>query len=145
MGKKKVLVVTTTSETLVTILAGQARFLSGHFDVGLSCAKDDYFERLSGDSISPVFNVPMKRGITPFFDLYSLFRMIMVIIRFRPDVIHSYTPKAGLIAMAAGWLCRTPHRVHTFTGLVFPTAVGLRRRLLLFVDRVIAFFNYYHS
>ncbi len=141
MGKKKVLVVTTTSETLVTILAGQARFLSGHFDVGLSCAKDDYFERLSGDSISPVFNVPMKRGITPFFDLYSLFRMIMVIIRFRPDVIHSYTPKAGLIAMAAGWLCRTPHRVHTFTGLVFPTAVGLRRRLLLFVDRVIAFFS----
>ncbi len=137
----KILVVTTTAETLLTILAGQEKFLSGHFNVRLCCSRDEHFNDLALSSSRNVFCVPMKRGITPFFDLYSLFRMIMVIIRFRPDVIHSYTPKAGLIAMAAGWLCRTPHRVHTFTGLVFPTAVGLRRRLLLFVDRVIAFFS----
>lgn len=137
----KILVVTTTAETLLTILAGQEKFLSGHFNVRLCCSRDNHFNDLALSSQRNVFCVPMKRGITPFFDLYSLFRMIMVIIRFRPDVIHSYTPKAGLIAMTAGWLCRTPHRVHTFTGLVFPTAVGLRRRLLLFVDRVIAFFS----
>jgi len=34
----------------------------------------------------------------------------------------------------AAWLTKVPVRVHTFTGLVFPTATGLKRRILMATD-----------
>jgi glycosyltransferase involved in cell wall biosynthesis len=44
------------------------------------------------------------------------------------------TPKAGMLCMVAAWLCRVPRRVHTFTGLVWPTATGVKRRILMATD-----------
>lgn len=78
--------------------------------------------------------VPMQRHISPMSDLKSLWRMTWVMHRERPDIVHSMTPKAGLICMIAAWLARVPVRIHTFTGLVWPTATGLKRRLLMFTD-----------
>lgn len=78
--------------------------------------------------------VPMERHISPLKDLMSLWRMIRVFRRERPAMVHSMTPKAGLICMMAGWLTRVPVRVHMFTGLVFPTSTGLKRRILMFTD-----------
>lgn len=78
--------------------------------------------------------VEMKRHISPLKDLKSLWRMIRVFRRERPVMVHSMTPKAGLICMIAGWLTRVPVRVHTFTGLVFPTSTGLKRRILMATD-----------
>lgn len=80
--------------------------------------------------------VPMRRDIAPRHDVVSLWRMVRVLRRERPVMVHSMTPKAGLVAMAAAWLCRVPVRVHTFTGLVFPTATGMKRRLLMLTDRL---------
>lgn len=56
--------------------------------------------------------------------------------REKPDIIHTLTPKAGLLGMLAAWIARVPVRVHTFTGLLFPTATGLRRLLLMTTDRI---------
>ena len=49
-------------------------------------------------------------------------------------MVHSMTPKAGLLCMMAGWLTRVPIRIHTFTGLVFPTSTGLKKRILMLTD-----------
>ena len=49
------------------------------------------------------------------------------------------TPKAGMLCMVAAWVCRVPRRVHTFTGLVWPTAKGLKRRVLMFTDWLTCF------
>lgn len=81
-----------------------------------------------------VITVPMERHISPFKDLISLFRLISVFIKERPYIVHSITPKAGLLCMMAGWLTRAPRRVHMFTGLVWPTATGLSRKILMFTD-----------
>ena len=78
--------------------------------------------------------VPMERHISLVSDLRSLLEMYRVLRRERPDLVHSMTPKAGLITMAAAWLARVPRRVHTFTGLVWPTATGLKRRILMATD-----------
>jgi len=51
-------------------------------------------------------------------------------------MVHSMTPKAGLLCMVAAWLTHVPVRVHTFTGLVFPTAKGLQRKLLMLTDAI---------
>lgn len=78
--------------------------------------------------------VPMERHISLFRDLKSLWKMWRVLRREKPDMIHSMTPKAGLICMMAGWLSRVPVRIHTFTGLVWPTSTGLKRRILMATD-----------
>ena len=52
----------------------------------------------------------------------------------KPEIVHSMTPKAGLITMIASWLARVPVRIHTFTGLVFPTSTGIKRRILMATD-----------
>lgn len=78
--------------------------------------------------------VPMERHISLKHDLMSLWRMIKVFRKEKPTMVHSMTPKAGLLCMMAAWLTRVPVRVHTFTGLVFPTSTGLNRRILMATD-----------
>ena len=81
-----------------------------------------------------VIEVPMERRMSPFKDLKSLWRLIKVFRAERPYMVHSMTPKAGLLCMLAAWLTRVPRRVHTFTGLVWPTSTGLSRRVLMLTD-----------
>ncbi len=72
--------------------------------------------------------VPMERHISIVNDLKSLWNMIWVLRKERPYMVHSMTPKAGLICMFAAWITRVPRRVHTFT--------GLKRRILMSTDRL---------
>lgn len=82
------------------------------------------------------YAVPMERHIAPFKDLKSLWGLIKVFKKEKPDMVHSITPKAGLLSMMAGWMCRVPVRLHTFTGLVFPTSTGLKQKILVFTDKL---------
>lgn len=78
--------------------------------------------------------VPMERHISPLKDLKSLFNLIRVFRKEKPQMVHSMTPKAGMLCMLAAFLTRVPRRVHTFTGLVWPTSKGLKRRILIATD-----------
>ena len=80
--------------------------------------------------------VPMERHISPIHDVVSLWHLIQTFLKERPTMVHSMTPKAGLLCMIAAWLTRVPVRVHTFTGLVFPTATGLKRKILMLTDAI---------
>lgn len=81
-----------------------------------------------------VIEVEMERRMAPLKDLKSLWQLIRVFRRERPYIVHSMTPKAGLLCMLAARLTRVPRRVHTFTGLVWPTSKGLSRKILMFTD-----------
>lgn len=78
--------------------------------------------------------VTMQRHISPVNDLRCLWKLIRVFHKEKPDMVHSMTPKAGLLCMMAAWACRVPVRIHTFTGLVFPTSTGLKRKILMATD-----------
>lgn len=80
--------------------------------------------------------VPMERRISLAKDLKSLWQMIKVMRREKPYMVHSMTPKAGLLTMIAGWLTNVPVRIHTFTGLVWPIATGAKRKILMATDRI---------
>lgn len=133
----KLVIVTTTAETVATILKGQPAWLSAEFDVTVIAGDSECLRRVAAqEQIQAVF-VPMFRGVTPIRDLWSVIRMMYTLFRIRPDIVHSYTPKAGLVAMLSSWVCRVPVRVHTFTGLIFPTTEGIRRWFLIWMDRLI--------
>ena len=78
--------------------------------------------------------VPMDRHISFVNDIKSLWRMIKVFREEKPYMVHSMTPKAGLVCMVAAWLTRVPVRVHMFTGLVWPTSTGIKRKMLMATD-----------
>lgn len=107
----------------------------GYEVVGLSSPGDALLEVERREGVRTIA-LSMQRRISPVNDLKSLCSIIKVFRREKPDMVHSMTPKAGLLCMMAAWLCRVPVRVHTFTGLVFPTSTGMKRRVLMATDWV---------
>lgn len=130
-------IVTTVPETLATILRGQPAYLSQYCSIVCVTSPGPMLEKVKEHEGVSVLEVPMNRGISPFKDLVSIYRMWKVLKRVKPDVVHSYTPKAGLVTMLAAFLAGVPIRIHTFTGLVFPTSGGFKRKLLVAIDRLI--------
>ena len=136
---KKILLTSTIPLSLNIFCKGWLAELerSGYRVVAVSSPGDDLEELAEREGVK-TYAVPMCRYIAPLNDLRSLWQLIKVFRRERPHMVHSITPKAGLLSMLAAWLVRVPIRVHTFTGLVFPTARGLRRAILQTTDRLTA-------
>jgi len=108
---------------------------SGYDVVVVSSPGDALNEIESREGVRTVA-VPMERHISPLKDLKSLYKLIKVFYKEKPTMVHSITPKAGLLSMMAAWICRVPVRLHTFTGLIFPTATGLTQKILILTDRL---------
>lgn len=132
----KIIRATTVPGSLNNFCRGLLRELQereGYEVVALSSpgeALDEIREREKVRTIA----VAMQRHISPVNDLRSLWKLIRAFRREKPDMVHSMTPKAGLLCMMAAWICRVPVRIHTFTGLVFPTSTGLKRKILMATD-----------
>lgn len=133
---KKVFRITTVPLSLNRLFKGQLKMLNQHFDlVGVSSLGSE-LEKVHQREGIRVVALPMERHISLIKDFISLIRMTFLFLKEKPDMIHSYTPKAGLISMMAGWIAGVPVRMHTFTGLVFPTATGLKQKILIATDRL---------
>ena len=136
MSRKKIIRTSTVSTSLNTFCRGTLRRLANTYDVVAVSTPDDELREMAEREGIRVIGVPMRRPIAPLRDIVSLWRLIRVFRRERPTMVHSITPKAGLLSMIAAWVCRVPVRLHTFTGLVFPTATGLKQRILMLTDRI---------
>ena len=136
MSRKKIIRTSTVSTSLNTFCRGTLRRLAQTYDVVAVSTPDDELHEMAQREGVRVVGVAMRRPISPLHDLRSLLRLIRVFRRERPDMVHSITPKAGLLSMIAAWVCRVPVRLHTFTGLVFPTATGLKKKILMLTDRI---------
>jgi len=134
--KEKIIRACTVPQS-IGFVVGMIPDLTKEYEVGVLSSPGEEWAMLDkyGDAVKRL-EVPMERHISPLRDLRSLWRLIRVFRRERPDMVHSMTPKAGLLCMLAAWITRVPVRVHMFTGLVFPTATGLKRRILMATDRL---------
>lgn len=133
---KKVFRISTVPLSLNSLLKGQLKMLNEHYEiVGVSSPGSELEEVHQREGIR-VIALPMERHISLVKDFISLIRMILLFLKEQPDMVHSLTPKAGLISMLAGWITGVPVRMHTFTGLVFPTTTGFKQKLLIWMDRL---------
>lgn len=132
--KKKIIRATTVPQSLNAFCNGMLRELSEEYEVVAVSSPGEGLDQVAQREGVRTVAVPMERHISLMSDLRSLWRMWRVMRRERPDMVHSMTPKAGLMCMMAGWLARVPRRVHTFTGLVWPTTTGFKRRVLMATD-----------
>lgn len=131
---KKIIRCCTVAQSLGFVEGMMDDFREQGYEVVLLSSPGDEMDKLEAEYGCKCYRVPMQRHISPLKDLKSLWQVFRVFRREKPDMVHSMTPKAGLLCMLAGWLAGVPRRVHTFTGLVWPTTKGLKRRILMFTD-----------
>lgn len=80
--------------------------------------------------------VPLTRKITPIQDLKCLFRLISIFKKEKPDIVHTHTPKAGLLGMMAARICGVKIRIHTVAGLPLMVEKGFKFRLLKLIEKI---------
>lgn len=130
---------TTVPISLDLLLTGQPAYMREHgFRVVLGSADGPEREKVMRREQCPHVIIPFTRAITPLQDLRCLRQLVGMMRRLRPAIVHTHTPKAGLLGMLAARLAGVPVRIHTIAGLPYMTASGRRRRLLIQIERITA-------
>ena len=134
---KKLIRITTVPISFKVLLKGQLRFMASNgFDVkGVSSEGEELREVHENEGIV-MEAINMSRKITPFQDLKSLWEMWNFLRKEKPQIVHTHTPKAGIIGMLAARLAGVPHRLHTVAGLPLMEATGIKRKILNFVEKL---------
>ena len=118
------------------------RCLQGPFDtilvVGTIDKGEEDMRYLLEDS-SGVVEIPsMSRSVRAWSDLVSLYAIIRLLIREKPDIVHTHTAKAGLLGRIAALVTGVPIRVHTYHGNVFQGYFSERvSRLIITIERIL--------
>lgn len=134
---KKLIRITTVPMALRYLLPGQLKFMAtqGFEVLMISADGKELPEVLQMEQCRHTI-VPMTRKITPFQDLKCLIRLIRIIKKEKPDIVHTHTPKAGLLGMLAARICSVKCRIHTVAGLPLMVEKGNKKRLLRFIEKI---------
>ena len=132
----KLLRITTVPISLHLLLSGQFRYMieNGYEVYTISADGPEVVEVLK-EGVQHIA-VPFTRKITVLHDLRCLITLVGIIRKIKPDIVHTHTPKAGLLGMLAAWICRVPVRVHTVAGLPLMEATGLKRTMLETTEKI---------
>jgi glycosyltransferase involved in cell wall biosynthesis len=121
------------------LLKGQVRFMKQNgFETTMISSNGAEVPALKEQEGALHIIVPFTRSISPFKDLFCLIKLTRILKKLKPDIVHTHTPKAGLIGMWAAWLSRVPVRLHTIAGLPWMETKGLMKTLLKNVERLTA-------
>ena len=138
--KKKICFVVSAPITAKAFLIKHFEYLSKEFDITLVAN----FETQADFEVPFVTNtkhIAIHRSINPLKDFLALIQLYFFFKKESFHVVHSVTPKAGLLAMTAAWVSRIPIRIHIFTGQVWHTQSGFKRQFLKFLDRLLVVFT----
>ena len=139
MLKRKMTIVraATVGESLNTFCEGFLRDLTneGYEVIALASPDEDLKELGEREGVRTI-GIEMDRHVNPLKDIISLAKLIWVLKKEKPNIVHSMTPKAGLLCMMAAKITGVPIRLHTFTGLVWPTATGILQKILMMTDKI---------
>lgn len=136
--KKSLCLVVSSPMTVNAFLQEPIKQLAHDYQIYLVCNGSTPDVSAQIQPYLTVLTVAIERQITLIGDLAALWQLYWIFRKYSFDVVHSVTPKAGLLAMLAGYLARVRIRIHTFTGQVWATRTGLGRWLLKTMDSVIA-------
>ncbi|MFC6876114.1 glycosyltransferase family 4 protein [Flavobacterium myungsuense] len=135
MNREKIIRITTVPISLEKLLSGQLRFMSSFYDVIAVAAEKDNLEKLGKNLDVPVFHLEMTRKITPIQDIIAVVKLFLFLKKTKPLIVHSHTPKAGIVGMLASKLAGVPYRLHTVAGLPLLEARGAKRKILDVVEK----------
>lgn len=138
--KPKLVRITTVPVSLRLLLKGQMKYMKEHgFEVVMISSPGDDAAIVEQQEECEMITIPMERKVSLFADVQSLFRLIRILKNLEPDIVHTHTPKAGLLGMLAAKFAGVPVRLHTVAGLPWMEAKGVSRQILKLMERITAF------
>ena len=130
----KLIRITTIPLSLDKLLGKQLTFMNQFYELTAVAADEDELARVADQYGVKHQVIEMTREISPLKDLLAVWHLYWFLRKEQPDIVHSHTPKAGIVGMMAAWLAGVPHRFHTVAGLPLLEATGLKRKILNAVE-----------
>ncbi|MCF4102678.1 glycosyltransferase family 4 protein [Gillisia sp. M10.2A] len=132
----KLVRITTIPLSLEKLLEGQLTFMNQYYEVVAVSAERDRLIKYGIDNNVATFHVELTRAITPLVDLKAVWKLYKYLKKETPLIVHTHTPKAGIIGMLAAKLAGVPIRLHTVAGLPLLETKGIKRRILNSVETI---------
>lgn len=133
----KLIRITTAPISLNVLLPNQMRFMNEHgFDVVMVSSDGPELAKVIEREGCRHHIIPMTRKMSPLADLKCLWLLYRFFKKEKPDIVHSHTPKAGLLAMIAAKFAGVKLRIHTIAGLRFMTSTGFTRKILVSMEKL---------
>ena len=137
MQNRKLIRITTVPISLQFLLPGQMKFMSENaFEVLMISADGKERETVMQNENCKHEIVAFTRKITPLTDLKCLWQLIKIFKKEKPDIVHTHTPKAGLLGMMAAKICGVKLRIHTVAGMPLMVNTGAKLHLLKFIEKL---------
>ena len=131
----KLVRITTVPMSLFILLRSQLKFMSDHYEVVAISSNGPGLEKVGQQTGLRTVGIDMTREITPLRDLIALLSLYSFLKREKPTIVHTHTPKAGILGMLAARLAGVPLRLHTVAGMPLLIKTGLTRKLLEIVEK----------
>ena len=135
--KVKICFVTSVDITLKFILLSQLKFFSEKgYDVSAVCSDGKWVKSIQAQGIK-VKIIKIKRKISPFSDLVSLFCLVFYFRKEKFDIVCTHTPKPGLLGQIAAKMAGTPAIFNTIFGFYFNETTPLfKRKFFILIERM---------
>lgn len=134
----KIAFVVASPETVSSFLLAYIHGLAQNHNIHVICPLENGAKiRGLNDNIT-VHNINIHRDPKVFSDVKSLYTLFCFFRKEKFDIVHSYTPKAGLLTQISAFCAGIKQRFHTFTGQVWATKIGFSRTFLKSLDKVTA-------
>ena len=135
--KQKIIRITTVPISLKYLIKGQMRFMSKNgFDVTMISAGGEEIKEVIKNEECRHIILPLTRKITPIQDIKAVIKLLIYLKKEKPSIVHTHTPKAGIVGMLTSYLAGVPIRLHTVAGLPLMETRGLKRFILNFVEKL---------
>lgn len=132
----KLVRITTIPLSLEKLLEGQLTYMNQFYEVTAVSSEKERLEIYGRENKVNTFCVEMTRSITPVKDLQAVWKLYIFLRKEKPLIVHTHTPKAGIVGMLAAKMAGIPVRLHTVAGLPLLETTGIKRKTLNTVEKI---------
>jgi len=136
MTKPKLIRITTVPLSLEKLLEGQLPYMQQFYEVTAISSDKERLDAFGEANKVATFWLQLTRKITPIQDVRALIKLYHFLRKEKPLIVHTHTPKAGIVGMTAAFFAGVPLRLHTVAGLPLMESSGFKKWLLNAVERV---------
>ncbi len=134
--KLTIVLVSTTAFTIGAFMLNHIKKLSSYYDLLIFCNNATSLKKKVPSNVSLV-NLNFHRKPNLIIDLKTFLILTYLMIKNKPSLTISLSPKAGFLTAISSFITRVPCRIHWFTGQIWITKKGLARKFYKIIDKII--------
>jgi glycosyltransferase involved in cell wall biosynthesis len=128
--------VSTTASTISAFMLGHIKKLSSYYNLLIFCNNAVSLKKKLPHNVS-LNNINFRRKPSLIIDFTTFLLLTFLLIKKKPFLTISISPKAGFLTALAAFIARVPYRIHWFTGQIWITKKGFVRKFYKIIDEII--------